>query len=380
MAPKHPCIVCQKNVTSNSIACSVCSRWCHAPCSDLDPQVLKYFETQQATTGTHSWSCTGCNIAYTKLNTRIRQLENKLEEQEKALKENKEETTKNTDRLDEVEKEMTEMKKEAKKDRDELIKKTTSHWSKEMMEREARKSNLVIYGLPEPAANIKAGHERQRMDKETVGDLFEALQVNVRNDDVKFAARVGKITEAVSTNPRPLKMSFRNTGTREEIFANAKLLPRTEFHAVSIVPDLTEMQRQDDKDLFKEAERLNQEMSAEDSGNFFYRCIGRRGERTIVRLKKTDNGGNRINGGSRTNGGDRTNRANMATGANRVSRGRVRESIYQTTTDREEEEMEDTDSNGKRGRQEESDDSVLESPNGSQTRQPPKKASKGRNN
>ena len=119
--PKHPCIVCQKNVTTNSIACSVCNRWCHSTCSDLDPQVLKYFDAQHAATGTHSWSCTGCNIAYTKLNTRIRQLENKLAEHESALKANQEETTKNSGRLDQVEKEVTVMKQTAKKDKEDTM-------------------------------------------------------------------------------------------------------------------------------------------------------------------------------------------------------------------------------------------------------------------
>ena len=66
-----------------------------------------------------------------------------------------------------------------------------------------------------------------------VGDLSVAMQVDVKNDDVKFAARVGKASEATITNQRSLKMSFRNQGTREEIFTNAKLLPRTDFHAIS---------------------------------------------------------------------------------------------------------------------------------------------------
>ena len=85
------------------------------------------------------------------------------------------ETTKNIGRIDKVEK-MTEMKREAKKDKDEIVKKTMSQWSREMMEREARKSNIVIYGLTELTANIKSGLQRQRIDKEAVGDLFAALQ------------------------------------------------------------------------------------------------------------------------------------------------------------------------------------------------------------
>ena len=359
MAPaKHPCIVCQKNVTTNSIACSVCNRWCHSTCSDLDPQVLKYFDAQHAATGTHSWSCTGCNIAYTKLNTRIRQLENKLVEHENALKANQEETTKNTGRLDQVEKEVTVIKQTAKKDREDTVQQATAKWSREMMERKSRETNLVVYGLPEPPASVKSGPERQRLDRETTGDLFMAMDVVVNNEDVKFAARVGKVTEAVATNPRPLRISFRDMRVREQLFTNAKNLPRTDFRDVSIVPDLTEMQRKEDKDLFKEAEKMNAEMDPELSENFFYRCIGRRGERTIVRLRKTDK--NRYSG----------NR-------NQDNSRQVRTEMVRT----EESEDMETDATNKRGRANESDESVLEdSPGRNPTRQPTsKKANKTRN-
>ena len=376
MAPtKHPCIVCQKNVTTNSIACSVCQRWCHASCSDLDAAVIKYFETQHAQTGTHSWSCTGCNIAYTKLNNRIRQLENKQAELEKAVKANQEETAKNTDRLDEVEKDVTEIRKEAKKDRDEIVQLTTSKWSKEMMERKAREGNLVVYGMSEPPADIKSGPERQRRDKVTTGDLFKALQVDVLEEDVKFAARVGKMTETVATKPRPLKICFRDTRIREKIFANAKLLPRTEFRDVSIVPDLTDMQRRDDKDLFKEAEKLNEEMDADMAENYFYRCIGRRGERTIVRLKKTDRnrntGGNRM-GGNRISG----NRRNSGVTRAQVESDQVRiEAI--AVTDNEEQMEEETDNN-KRVRPEDSDDSAQDSPSRTVQRPQAKRTNKNK--
>ena len=65
------------------------------------------------------------------------------------------------------------------------------------------------------------------------------------------------MTESVNTNPRPLRMSFRDHSIREKVFSGARNLPDTNFHAVSTLPDLTDMQRREDKGLFKEAERLN---------------------------------------------------------------------------------------------------------------------------
>ena len=195
----------------------------------------------------------------------------------------------------------------------------------------------------------------------TTGDLFEALQVDVREEDVKFAARVGKMTDAVATKPRPLKISFRDTRTREQIFANAKNLPRTQFRDVSIVPDLTDLQRQDDKDLFKEAERLNEEMDAEMAENYFYRCIGRRGERTIVRLKKSER--NRNTGGDRMSGNRRGNRTsgNRNSGVMRTQEESSQDRT-ETVVDNEDQMEEEMDTN-KRGRPEDSDDSTQGSPN-----------------
>ena len=348
-------------------------RWCHASCSDLDPQVIKYFDTQFATTGTHSWSCTGCNVAYTAMNKRIRQLENKQIELEKALKTNQEETTRNTGRLDGVEKEMADMKNAAKKDKEDIVKKTTSEWSREMMERESRKGNMVIYGLPEPPADVTAGPERQRRDKTTVGNLFQAMKVDVKNDNVKFAARVGKVTESVNTNPRPLRMSFRDHSIREKVFSGARNLPDTNFHAVSIVPDLTDMQRREDKELFKEAERLNEEMDADQSENYFYRCVGRRGERTIVKLRRTDRNSNRNRNSNMNPLGNRNSGNNRTSDNNRDRRVTVNNLINMAMEDTEPETL---DSNNKRGRQEESDELLQESPTSSQARHTAKRSNK----
>ena len=282
--PKHPCLACGKNVTSNAISCSVCLRWSHAACSDLEPAVMKYFETQKSQTGTHSWSCTGCNIAYSALNTRIKQIECRQKELEELAKANELANLKSSARLDTAEEDIKGLKEDAKRDKEDIIKDVTGRWSSEMREREARRSNLVVYGLEEPSYSIKGGQERQAEDKRIAGDLFNAIRVRVNNSDVKFAARIGKLTQAIADKPRPLKISFRSQNVRENLFNNAKFLPRSGYSHVSIVPDLTDQQREEDKNLFEEAERLNSQL--DESENFEYRCMGRKGERTICKMRK----------------------------------------------------------------------------------------------
>ena len=85
--------------------------------------------------------------------------------------------------------------------------------------------------------------------------------------------------------PRPLKISFRKLALREDYFSKARHLQKTKFKDVSIVPDLAKQQRDEDKELSDEADRLNDQLSESVSLNWHYRCIGKGGERIISKLK-----------------------------------------------------------------------------------------------
>ena len=290
-ATKYPCIVCSKNVTSNSIACSVCDRWIHAGCSDLGKDVLKYFEAQQQQHGTHNWCCEGCNKAYASLKREMRMMDKKSKEMEAAIKVN-------TDTLKVVVEDVKEIKKTAKQDRERLkqnkediIQQATTKISEELTERESRKGNVVIYGLSEPPSNVTAGGARMEKDKQAVSDLFEALNMTAEEEDIKFIVRIGKQSEGADANPRPLKINFRNLRIREQLFNRARKLPSTPFSSISIVPDLTDQQRREDKEMYAKAERKNAEMDENEAENFVYRCIGRKGERTIAKLRRRKDDG-----------------------------------------------------------------------------------------
>ena len=285
-APKHPCLACGQNVTSNSIACSVCNRWTHLACSGIDQAVLKFFQAQQEDAGTHSWSCKGCNIAYVALNSRIRQVERRQQALEETVKNLEAGQDKTNDRVTYIEESVKKIDDRTRLNKEDIIAAATKQMSMEQREREARKSNVVLYGISEPPLNIKDGNKRQGIDKSTVGDMFDAIGAQITEDDVKFSARIGKMTEAITSKPRPLKLSFRNQKAREHLFDRARNLPKTSFKDVSISPDLTDQQRKEDKELMDETNKLNDE---NDDLNFIYRCIGRRGERTIIKTKNHDN-------------------------------------------------------------------------------------------
>ena len=114
----------------------------------------------------------------------------------------------------------------------------------------------MLYGISEPPLNIKDGNKRQGIDKSTVDDMFDAIGAQITEDDVKFSARIGKMTEAITSKPRPLKLSFRNQKAREHLFDRARNLPKTSFKDVSISPN---QQKKDDKELIDETNKLNDE-------------------------------------------------------------------------------------------------------------------------
>ena len=52
------------------------------------------------------------------------------------------------------------------------------------------------------------------------------------------------------------------------------------------MPDLTKLQRKEEDDLRKEASDMNDKMSDEESKNFTWKVVGRRGERRLVRASR----------------------------------------------------------------------------------------------
>ena len=104
-------------------------------------------------------------------------------------------------------------------------------------------------------------------------------------------------------------------------------------------------------------------MSEEDQENYEYRCIGRKGERTIARLRKQD--------GATSN---RTGTPEPQPGTSGVARTAQPDSA-ESETDTEDEEMEeDQPTNNKRGRGE-TDESVVqdESPRQPKAKRKPRK-------
>ena len=297
MPPKKqfPCIVCKQNVTDRdpkgSINCNVCQRWTHAPCANLDSKMLGWFKDMQDKTGKHCYSCEGCALGYHQMDIKIAQLDRRLREVEERGVEAQAEAAQTKVRVGKVEEEITEVRSTLKACKGEAVKESTKAWSMELRERKAREMNIILYGLAELPSSNTRGEDRKQHDTTEYTNMLTEIGCEVSMEDVKFLVRVGDMRDDVATNPRPLKVGLKSLSTREDIFSKARRLPQCSYSEVSIAPDLTKLQREEEKELADEAARLTDEQSESDFLAYEFRCVGRKGERVIRRVRKQDQGG-----------------------------------------------------------------------------------------
>ena len=307
--PKTKCLECRGDVKEKeregSIKCSQCDRWSHTGCTTLSPELVKELWAIYDASGRHFWACEGCTSAFSNMSKRMLMFEKEMAEMKLAVNKNTQDVKDVNEKVDKVTESFNEDKKKRKKDNFDLISEATKRMSAELRERENRKNNLVLYGLCEPQHSVK-GRDRKDEDLEVVGDLFKAMDAKVNSTrDIKFSYRLGQLTDAVYEDPRPLCIGLITSETRDQVLKKAKNLGKTRnFFKVSITPDLTVQQRAEDKALVKEAEEKNRNMNDEDQGNWIYRCIGLKGQRTIARLRVQD-GQDHPRGGQHHRGGRR---------------------------------------------------------------------------
>ena len=343
MPPKkvYPCIICKENVKerepSGSIDCHICKRYTHVKCdTKLEAGALKYFLLLQEATGAHSYTCEGCAFGLSELSGRVTELATRMKKVEGEVAKVTESSSRAAEKADKVADDLVLVKKTLSTNKEDTIEAAKKALSMELREREARKVNVVLYGMEEASHNVTQGWKRKELDMEQIADMFNQLGLEIAvEDDIKFAARIGELKTDQQADPRPVKLAFRSVQLRESLLANTRKLPRTDFARVSIVPDLTELQRNEDKELTEEAEKLTEELNTEDRKNWEFRCVGRKGERVIRKVKKTPNNPNTMplgQRGGRGRGGTRGARrgGSRGRGGSPVRRG-IQRPTFQPT-------------------------------------------------
>ena len=285
----YPCLRCKKHVkiTDKAIKCNVCELWLHQKCPGSDElevtqELFDALDAQKTLTGDAYWRCASCRSFAAKLDARVNALGKQLDDVEKRVGTHDSE-------IEKLKEEVAKLKEDAKaasvKAKPDAVKEAvTVAVFKELRERDAKRFNVLVQGLPEASRTVKDGKARKDADLARLQDMVNVLELELDvSQKVRSASRLGKKGEAA----RPLLVSFRDPGDQESVLDNAPKLNRAAdalWKGVRLLQDLTKIQRQEDKHMRQECDELAMKLNDEDSKNFMFRVVGPRGARRIAKV------------------------------------------------------------------------------------------------
>lgn len=229
--------------------------------------------------GSHVWSCEGCSVGLAKLNKMVQNHDREIREIRKdvdVLKSKQSDTSALNDKVEDLVSDVKDLKAMPKTDNNTVF--------EEIRLRESKKMNLMIFGIEEPSPALDDNGKR-KADEDAILDIFDEVGHKLKmKEDIKFMSRIGK------TSTRPIVVGFRSLECREGILNNTwKLGKSAEFKDISINPDLTPKQLEEERNLKLEADRRNKEMTdkePEAAKNFTWKLVGQRGQRLLKKVAK----------------------------------------------------------------------------------------------
>ena len=139
----------------------------------------------------------------------------------------------------------------------------------ELQLRQRKRRNLVIFGLNESNA-----------DREDVDALVR---------DVGVVANVNSVYHVgatVENRPRPLVVQFAMEYNRDQVNNNLRNLKgQTKWNQISVVPDMTKMQRIQEMIIYKQLIEEIKQKNAENTQNGVWKIVRSRGNRRIAFIK-----------------------------------------------------------------------------------------------
>lgn len=214
----YACKCCSKQFEEHKMAvCCICKDKFYHQCVDLTSTEVRAIKIKPNL----SWSCSEC----TKMGNNLIDLKSLIVSLKREIEELKAKITSNTSIN--------------------TSSNDSSHIEKviqEVNERNARKSNLVVYGLPETTgdpSNDKAG-----TDKEAVIKILQILQPNIDFNTVS-PFRLGKFDPS-KPNPRPIKVKLASEELLYACLKNGKKLKSNrEYSQIVVSNDRTPLQQED---------------------------------------------------------------------------------------------------------------------------------------
>jgi hypothetical protein len=273
---KETCLACNKGFTKTdaSIQCAICALWIHhKPCSTISDDGFKFLSEQVQATGSADWACRSC-MAYSKAITqKVRDVEKRLDEVQKEVREGAKEIDRVDKSVDKLRDELDKVKEANKNEKANYI------TADEYREREARRLNVVLHRVNE--SDERTGDDRKAADLTVCNSIFNTIGLGDWTHDIKACRRIGERRD----EPRPLLVILRCETTRTALLEAARHLRNTPYAEVSIVPDLTPAQRQEEAALNLEMERRNKDELTDDDvqKNLKWHVVGPRGARRLIK-------------------------------------------------------------------------------------------------
>jgi hypothetical protein len=208
-----------------------------------------------------------CTVFAQGMNHRLKQIDD-------DIKELKQHTATNTTSIQNIEKKVEEIAVQAKKA--EGITKSDfearmKEEREETRERKDRELNIIIHGLDECGLENGDGEERRKWDIQNCINLFK--DVKLADNEIKFCRRVGPRRE----RGRPLVVGFYSKATRD------KTIRAGITGEISVGPDMTKKQREEEAEIWKEMEDKNRNRTEDQvAKNLFWRLVGPKGERRLI--------------------------------------------------------------------------------------------------
>ena len=150
---------------------------------------------------------------------------------------------------------VTQGSKNAKKPPEQLV--VTNAAINELNEREKRKKNVIIYGVPESSKEVLA--EKRAEDEQNIKGILDSIG---KSEIKPVYSR--RLRSKNASKPGPILVELADASLRNPVLLAAKNLRSNDnYKTVYVSPDLTEAERQLDYQLRQERNKLNSNLAAD---------------------------------------------------------------------------------------------------------------------
>lgn len=245
------CDVCDKPLLNTKyLQCNICKLYHHQHClSYMSVTAYEAVELVIKETQYSAWSCRKCSHVYENISARVEEnaarikvIENNMIEIKTGLKNDTEEINKNLNLFDVK------------------MSETSEGIYDEYKLREDKKLNVLLFGIND---------DDNKLDKSLIIKLCDKLNISDLPNKIKYCRRLGAKKEGTM---RPLLIGFNNQYDRDIFLEARKRLDRND--QIRLKPDLTIMQRKDDKKFRDNTEDLNKNKLVDNIGLFKWTVVG----------------------------------------------------------------------------------------------------------